>query len=477
MRKRHCCVYSIASFILLLLAILPVSAEPLRVGHLQAELIADVASIEPGRPFRAGLRLVMDDNWHVYWRNPGDAGLAPKLKWDLPIGFAAGEILWPAPERFEAPPLTSYGYHHEIVLPVDITPSAGLRPGDSVTIAADAQWLVCREECVPGQAALALRLPVSAQARPATGEIADLFNEAIFTLPIAIGDWGVSASIHGSELQLHLRPPDWLTGRIDAVTFFPYAQQVIANSEPQGLSASADGYVLRVPLSAQRQGDPAEVAGVLFSPSGWRGAGSEPAMEFSSAVEAGAPTVAAPASVDGITSVWAALLFAFLGGMILNLMPCVLPVLSLKILGFVRQAEEGHHSAVRHGLVFTAGVLVSFWLLAAALLLLQAGGAQLGWGFQLQSPAFIVVLAAFMFLFGLNLLGVFEVGNFLTGLGGGTAVKGGLTGSFVAGVTATVVATPCTAPFMGSALGFSLSQPAWVAMTIFTVIGLGMAAP
>ena len=453
----------------------PGFSEPVRVGHVEAELVAEVAGIKPATPFTVGLRLDMDEHWHVYWRNPGDAGLPPRLTWELPEGWQAGEIQWPYPERFEAPPLISFGYHGEILLPVTITPPPDLEPGTEVTLMARAFWLVCREECIPGEADLSLTLPVSEAATTYDERWADRFAAVRQKLPVVLQDWEVAADIGADSLALRLRPPQWWQDSLGSVLFLPYDQKLIDNGSDQSLGRQESGaYELVVKRSRYSTTVPERVAGILIAEPGWRGPDSERAVEINVALKERSGEAAAS---TGGGSLPQALLFAFLGGMILNLMPCVLPVLSLKVLSFVKHAGESRSTALGHGLVFTVGVLVSFWLLAAVLLILRAGGEQLGWGFQLQSPGFLVVLASFMFLFGLNLLGVFEMGGSLTAAGGRAAGRGGWGGSFLTGVTATIVATPCTAPFMGSALGFSLSQPAGTALLIFTALGLGMAAP
>ena len=281
----------------------------------------------------------------------------------------------------------------------------------------------------------------------------DLFAETRAKLPIRLPDWGVNVNIAGDSLVFKIVPPKWYNGDPGEIRFFPYDDFVINNGSPQVFQKVPDGYILKAAISPERGEPLQEVNGILVSENGWRGDGSEKALEIE--LKPGETSQAA-AGKSELTSLWWALLFAFVGGMILNLMPCVLPVLSLKILGFVQQAGEERSKLLTHGLVFTVGVLVSFWVLAGILLLLRAGGEQLGWGFQLQSPGFIVVLSIFMFLFGLNLFGVFEVGTSLTGVGQGAAARGDLLGSFISGVTATVVATPCTAPFMALGLGMAL---------------------
>jgi thiol:disulfide interchange protein DsbD len=444
-----------------------------RTEHVEATLISEVSAVAPGEPFWVGLKLHMQPHWHVYWRNAGDAGLPTAISWDLPESFTAGEIQWPYPKIFKFDIFVNYGYGDDVLLPVQITPPTTLKPGEEITLKAKADWLVCEDICVPENVDLTLTLPVAQQA-VANEAVLDLFAETRAKLPIRLPDWGVSVNIVSDSLVFKIVPPKWYNGDPGEIRFFPYDDFVINNGSPQVYQKAQDGYVLKAAISPERGEPLQQVNGILVSENGWRGDGSEKALEIS--LKPGETSQSAVGK-SGLTSLWWALLFAFIGGMILNLMPCVLPVLSLKILGFVQQAGEERSKLLTHGLVFTAGVLVSFWVLAGILLLLRAGGEQLGWGFQLQSPGFIVVLSIFMFLFGLNLFGVFEVGTSLTGVGQGAAARGDFVGSFISGVTATVVATPCTAPFMGSALGFALSQPPIASMAIFTALGLGMAIP
>ena len=445
-------------------------------SHVEAALVSEVTSIQPGHPFWVGLHLTLDKEWHVYWRNPGDAGLPTKIEWHLPNGFTAGDIQWPYPGRFDFAPLTNYGYSDEVLFPIEITPPPDLKPGSSVTLNGYASWLVCKGECVPGGAEVSLTLKVDTVTPAYNDHWSKQFSTTRDLLPIKSSDWKIRVSSNDKYLFINLAKPSWYTGFLKDVTFFPYQQKVIEYARPQKLTETEDGYELRIERSHLSESPPVQLAGVLVTDSGWRGDNSEKAMEFDEPVTAGSGTAAASTGT-GALSIWQALLFAFLGGMILNLMPCVLPVLSLKILGFVKQADESKKKALSHGLVFTAGVLVSFWVLVGVLLALRAGGEELGWGFQLQSPEFLIILSGFMFLFGLNMLGVFEIGTSLTAVGGKTASKSGWGGSFLNGITATVVATPCTAPFMGSALGYSLTQPIWIVWLIFTFLALGMAAP
>ncbi|MBD3380968.1 MAG: thiol:disulfide interchange protein [candidate division Zixibacteria bacterium] len=449
----------------------PVKAEAVRVGHVEAELVSEVDEISPGQSIWVGLHLKMDDKWHVYWRNPGDAGLPPKINWDLPDGFEAGSITWPHPERIEVEPVTSFGYYREVLLPVRLTVPESIQIDDTVELKANPEWLVCKQVCIPGEAELSLRLPVSQDHPSYNTAWSDKFNQVRNNLPLKEHGWKISVSGDETGFSVELVKPQWFEADIGQINFFPYKQGVVDISSIQEMTTNDSGYVLLIDRNPNLKQIPDSLSGVLVSSSGWRGPDSEQAIEFVLPVTSDRPEAEALASIN----IWQALLFAFIGGMILNLMPCVLPVLSIKILGFVNQAGEERGKIFAHGLIFTAGVLLSFIALAVVLILLRAGGQELGWGFQLQSPGFLAGLSIFMFLFALNLLGVFEIGTSLTRLDAGQS--SGWSGSFLNGVTATVVATPCTAPFMGSALGFSLSQPAWVSLSIFLFLGLGMAFP
>jgi len=471
--------YTLKATAFLFLAILFVSqignTEPVKVGHVTADLISEVESIQPGHPFWVGLHLKMDEHWHVYWRNPGDAGTPPSIDWTLPDGFTAGEIQWPYPETIMLGPLANYGYNDEVVFPIKITPPKNI-DSHEINLSAKADWLVCREACIPGQAELTFNLPVSDSPPRFNMQSAELINAAREKLPIKSPGWYVSAEWNQKNIILTVKSPDNFDPTIENVYFYPFKRGVIAHVDNQLVDISEGILSITIPRDPNVGLKPDTLKGILFTESGWRGEGSEKAVLIS-AVEANRADGMAAASASGVSSFWIAILFAFFGGIILNLMPCVLPVLSLKIMGFVQQSKESRKKSLAHGLIFTSGVLISFWILAGVLLALQAGGESLGWGFQLQSPGFLIILSGFLFLFGLNMLGVFEIGTSMTGMASGGSAKNGWFGSFLKGVTATIVATPCTAPFMGSALGYSLAQPPIIALMIFTALGLGMAFP
>jgi len=438
-------------------------------AHVRPTLISEARSIAPGQPFWVAVRLKMDDQWHTYWKNPGDSGAPTRITWKLPAGFTAGAIQWPLPQRIELPPLVSFGYEGDISLLVQITPPTGLKPGDKIELAALVEWLECKEICIPGEGTVSAAVTAAAQPEndPALGEF---FSKARAQLPIEAGEWTFTASEGDAFIRLTATKPAWLKETIAAASFFPDENGIFTYT---AAAWRADGETYSVDLmkSDLSTATITRVSGVLVSRDGWRGAGSERAIRVDASVsgQAGAP---AQRSTNGLLT---ALAFSFLGGLILNLMPCVLPVLSIKVLSLIGSSSASSTERYRNAGAYVAGVMVAFWTLAGALLAFRAGGEQLGWGFQLQSPPVIAALASLFFLISLNLFGVFEVGVSLTRYGGGKGEGPGA--SFSSGLLATIVATPCTAPFMGSALGFALTQPAWAAIAIFTSLGLGMATP
>ena len=464
------------AFLLLLLVATPLSAastEALRAGPVVAQLLALEQSVQPGRPFPVALRLSMDAGWHTYWRNPGDAGLPTTIEWDLPPGFSAGPMQWPVPRSLREQDFTTYGLEGEAVLLVEISPPKDLAPGTNAVLRARVRWLACRVECIPGSAAFALEIPVRTGMPLEDRASQGLFDAARARLPVSDPAVSIAASIEGGSVVLRVSGPGISAGA--AFTFFPGAPGLIDHSAAQPASMSGQGVSLRLGLAATGAVLPLRLQGVLVTlDAGEKRALAVDALLQGPGVSAG-PGAALPAG-PGI-GVLLAILLAFLGGLLLNLMPCVLPVLSLKIMSLVRHAQSDRRSTVAHGLVFSAGVLASFWLIAGLLIALRAGGQLLGWGFQFQSPGLVAAVALLFFLVGLNLFSVFEIGTGTAAAGARLQSRGGWAGSFFSGFLATAVATPCTAPFMGSALGYALSQPPLVSFAVFTSLALGMALP
>jgi thiol:disulfide interchange protein DsbD len=459
-----------AALLPLLLAARFAAAEPRQFPHVQAELVSETSSLQPGAPLWVAVRLNMDPDWHVYWKNPGDSGLPTTVAWKLPDGYFIGPLLWPAPKRFISSGIMTYGYDGETLLLARITPPALLATGSRVVFHAEVIWLVCRVECVPGKADLSLTLPVSASPPAPNPREANAFFQARAKLPRDISA-AFSAAPGVREITLTVEGLP-LSARADAY-FFPESEDLIAFAAPQTVERKENGFRLRLLRADAGSPLPDALRGVLVVSSN----GIENAQTVDVPLAAAQAPVVTTVPSPTAPSLLIAALFAFIGGLILNLMPCVLPVLSLKVMGFVREAQSSRGRAVRHGLFFTAGVLISFWALLGALLAFRAGGNLIGWGFQFQDPGMVVAMAILLFILGLNLFGVFEVGTRAASVG--TRLRGGkgFVGSFFTGFLATVVATPCTAPFMGGALGYALTHSALSAFTVFTALGLGMAAP
>lgn len=485
------------------LAATPLAAAPVKTAHVTAELVAEHAAARPGQPLQIGLRLQHIPHWHTYWRNPGDSGLPTTLKWTLPEGSVASDIDWPAPQRLPTGPLINYGYEGELLLPLTYTPPAGARPGETLTLKARADWLVCADVCIPEHADLELRLPVAVEgAIDAPGPVRALFERHAAERPVALEGWTAGLQHAGRELLLELVAP---TGAAvppvpPAVHFFPYAEQTIEPAKHE-LFRTPRGYAVRLALLDGVQ-PPAQLAGLVVAQGGAEAAtvwgGTRRAVELTAPVRAVAalalpdgavpiPMALATATASGTASpvsfgggadvgLWTALALAFFGGALLNLMPCVFPVLSIKLLGLAQHG--GDRAGLRaHALAYGAGVVLSFLALAAALLALRAAGSSIGWGFQLQEPGVVFVLALLFFALGLNLMGAFEFGNLMPQRLAGWRAERPAADAFASGVLAVVAASPCTAPFMGAALGYAITQSPAVALGVFAALGLGMALP
>jgi thiol:disulfide interchange protein len=451
-------------------------------AHTQVDLISPSKNVQPGEALWVGWRLKMDDHWHVYWKNPGDSGLAPTIRWSLPENFAAGPIQWPYPHLISIPPLTSYGYEKEVIL-FSLIQVPREFVADNIQIKARADWLACKIECIPGRAELELVLPVAKQSSGKDSLVEKVFRDMQKKWPIKSQQIKVQAYEQGGKILLDIGPSS-IIKEGSQLYFYPERADVIDHAAEQVLTAGEDVRVLAIKKSSLQTKPLTSISGILVNQNGWENK-SEPQALLVDANISGAvpPAVEMAVSGEGATfgeggtmTLIVACVFALLGGLILNLMPCVLPVLSLKIIHIVEHAQDRKKSFM-NGLVFAAGIIVSFWLLALLLMILRSLGSSIGWGFQFQSPAFVAVIAVVLFVFALNLFGVFEVGSSLTTLGNASVGKSGYAGSFLNGVLATIVATPCTAPFMGTALSFALSRSALDSFLVFTFLGLGLALP
>ena len=447
--------------------------------QVRAELVAHAPEgITPGKPVWLGLQIEHQPHWHTYWKNPGDSGLPTTLAWQLPVGVTAGEIAWPTPKKLPVGPLMNYGYEGRLLLPVPVSVGQAFA-GNTLDIKLTAQWLVCKDVCIPQQGEFALSLPVQAS----TAMHSAAFDAARAALPQPAAGATASAELIDAAKTLRVTVrglPAALQGR--ELAFFAETPGVVDPSARHTARWEGGIWQAQVPISAQRFESPAQMQAVLLAPGAVAGtqigfaiAGAWPALVApTAAIESGAALPAAPATPP--MGLALALVFAVIGGILLNLMPCVFPILSLKLLGFAGHAHS-RRALLAGGLAYSAGVVLSFVALAALLLLLRAGGEQIGWGFQLQSPLFIAALAVLFTVIALNLAGLFEFGTLLPSGMASMRLRHPLADSALTGVLAVAVASPCTAPFMGAALGLAFTLPPLQALSLFGALGIGMALP
>jgi thiol:disulfide interchange protein len=434
--------------------------------HLTVQLAVPPAQIYPGQSFTAGLYFKLDPGWHVYWVNAGDAGEPPAIKWALPAGITAGSFQFPAPRRLPLGPLMDYGYENEVLFSIPIQVASSFKPsGSTVSLGGKVSWQVCREICIIGKAELSVSRKAISRAPSVEADQSDdaaLVQRFQHTLPQplpASGDAKFESTPKGFTLAVN-------TGqRESSAQFFPFDPNIIFNPAPQPVTPTSSGFQLGLTKDENLAAAPKELHGLVVLADG---------RAYEIHATPGSLPTSAGAGDHGLAGIVA---FAFLGGIILNLMPCVFPVLFIKGLALVQSSSEERHKLRRHGLVYTLGILVSFWAVVAALLILRGAGHELGWGFQFQSPGFLAVITLLLFFLGLSLAGQFEIGLTLTSTGSGLAQKSGYAGSFFTGILAVIVATPCTAPFMGAAIGYALANSPIVTFAVFTALALGLAAP
>ena len=474
-----------------LLAGLPARAETrVKTPNVEAELIAEHGSVQPGGSLWVALRLKIRPGWHTYWRNPGDAGEPPRITWTLPAGYAAGPIVWMAPRHHRYGPLMNYGYKGEVMYLTRISAPKDAKPGTVVTLKSHALWLVCEDICVPEEGKFALPVFVAKGAPPPNVEHKAAFARARQEVPRK-SPWAASVHRNGKTLVLRLKGAALRKDKVEQVWFYPFKPGVIRHVKPQTPSFGKDTFSLWMTAKKIARGKPLE--GVLVVT---EKLDSGPVRQaFVIRARPGDPAVAAGGGPDGSggagvaeggtagsggdggLTLLMALVFALVGGLILNLMPCVLPVLSMKALALAQHARADGPEQRRHGWAYTLGVLATFAAVTAVLLGMRAAGEEVGWGYQLQSPLVVLVLAWVMFVIGLWLAGLFEIGGSLAGVGQGLTERGGYTGSFFTGMLAVVAAAPCTVPFMGAAMGFAFLQSWPVTVAVMLALGLGLALP
>jgi thiol:disulfide interchange protein/DsbC/DsbD-like thiol-disulfide interchange protein len=511
-RFRRLSVPAFAGMTALLVAAMGFAAA-IKTPHAEVELLAEKTALVAGQSTRVGLSIKHAPHWHTYWKNPGDSGYPTKVTWELPPGFSVSEFDWPVPQRLRTGPIVNFGYEGEVLLPATVKVPANAAAGSSITIKGKAEWLVCKDVCIPEDGEVSVSLPIASSANASNAKAR--FDATDAAIPKLLEGWSGKAFVNGRDLQIDLTPAAG-TPSLTRFDVFPEVEQITepAVQKTYRHAGNANGYT-----AALRLVDGAKVPEkfklVVSSPNelgaskkfGYlsintingvsaQNTGAMILLADASAELKAAEAAAAPASSGApndlnpeAMSLIAAMALAFVGGMILNLMPCVFPVLSLKILSFAQhsggQTSHGAHKnsverrgAMRaHGVFYAIGVIVSFLALAGALLALKSAGSAVGWGFQLQNPGVVWVLAVVFFLIGLNLMGAFEVGTLApSSLLNFTAKNPGID-AFFSGVLAVIAASPCTAPFMGAALGFALTQSTVAALAVFAALGLGMATP
>jgi len=478
----HLLILTLAAAAMPIPAQAALGASVVTTGEVRAELVVQAPEgVTPGKPLWMGLVIDHQPEWHTYWKNPGDSGLPTTLAWQLPAGVTAGEIAWPTPKKLPVGPLMNYGYDGKLLLPVPLNVSPSFA-GQALDVRLSAQWLVCKDVCIPQQGEFALTIPAQASTAPH----AALFAAAQAAAPQPAPGAQARAELVDGAKTLRVTvaglPPS-LHGR--ELAFFAETAGVVEHAARVNARWEGGVWQAQVPISSQRFESPSQMQAVLVAP------GAKAGVEVGFAIAGTWPALVAPTAAASTESALAAapaqpstpplgfglaLAFALIGGALLNLMPCVFPILSLKLLGFAGHAHS-RRALLAGGLAYSAGVVLSFVGLAALLLLLRAGGEQIGWGFQLQSPLFIAALAVLFTLIALNLAGLYEFGTLLPSGLASMRLRHPLADSALTGVLAVAVASPCTAPFMGAALGLAFTLPPGQALSLFAALGMGMALP
>ena len=472
-------------------------AAPIKTEHAEVELIAEKTALVVGEKNTIGLSIKHVPHWHTYWKNPGDSGYPTKITWDVPAGYGIGDIEWPTPKRLATGPIVNFGYEGDVLLPITVSVPTSAKVGDSVTLKGRAEWLVCKDVCIPEEGPISLTLPVAAVAATAVkaSDASPRFAAARAATPGDASAW--RATLHAPthplrEVWLVLTAPANAV-KLTALDVFPVPEQVSDPSVQQVYPTEA-GYAVKLKLvDGVKLSDQMPIvlaASPVLTAKGERSgvtlatvtssAYSLPSSAVALAGNGSAATMGGAVAASNDVTFWSALLLAFVGGMVLNLMPCVFPVLSLKILSFAQhsgKAAESRNAMRQHGIYYAIGVVLSFLALAGVMLSLKSAGSAVGWGFQLQNPGVVWILAVIFFLIGLNLMGAFEVGQLAPSSLLSMQAKHPGVDAFFSGVLAVIAASPCTAPFMGAALGFALTQSAAAALAVFAALGIGMALP
>ena len=444
---------------------------PVDTGKVTASLVSSHDSVAPGQEFYIALRTELDDKWHTYWRNPGDSGEPVQIEWQLSDGVTAGDINWPIPYAIPTGPIINYGFEGTPLFPIKFTLSEEAAPGSVITVRANFYYLVCKDVCIPEDGSVSLPIAVGEPAEDTRWKTE--IDAALAAVPKR-GD--IKGGVVKSGDKLEMTFTNLPEADVSQAYFFPYAQGILGHSEPQVVTRGKDGLRLTTTPDYLWDNDRPETAeGILTYAVNGKTVGTEVSLAIGQSLDIGAAE-ASKAAIGGLT-LWTAIIGALIGGLILNLMPCVFPVISIKALSIAKSAHGERAKIKREAWLYTAGVIATFLLLTIILLALKAGGNEIGWGFQLQSPKVVAVLAVLLFVIGLNLLGAFEFGSGLQNTGAELTQKSGAASSFFTGALAVIVATPCTAPMMAGAVGYALAAPAIVTLAVFMALAIGFALP
>ncbi|MEE9272124.1 MAG: thioredoxin family protein [Robiginitomaculum sp.] len=450
--------------------------------HATAQLVTTHHSAAPGDTIYVGLWLELEKHWHTYWRNAGGPGVPAEMNWDIPSSIIIGDMVWPIPQIVRTGPIVNYAFEDSLLLPMPVQISKDAKIGDVITIKAEAAYLVCYEVCLPESAQLSVPLLIGAPDidRRWSYKIGKVIKEA----PKEDEAYAATGRLENEKFIIDFTGVALSDAQVREAYFFPYEQGLIEADDPQITTLGSKGLRLSMaPGFGLEGGFKKETTGLLAFESKqdekWRKRGVIVTIAPNQSLDIGTLASAhnSGAKTGGTFGLWAALVGALIGGVILNFMPCVFPVLSLKALGFARIAHDERGTIRRHGLLYALGAILSFLLLAGLLIALKASGAGLGWGFQLQNPIVVGGLALLFFIIALNLFGYFETGGRWQNTGAALARTDGNKGAFFTGVLAVIVATPCTAPFMAGALGFAFSQTAIITLLVFLALGIGFALP
>lgn len=460
--------------VLIWFAALPALASqslPVDTGKVTASLVSSHDSVAPGQEFYIALRTELDDKWHTYWRNPGDSGEPVQIDWELPETVTAGDINWPLPYAIPTGPIVNYGFEGTPLFPVKFTVSADAQPGSVITVVSNFYYLVCKDVCIPEQGSVSLPLAIG-------DSVEDILWKGEIDVALAASPkrGTIQGTINKSGETLEMSFINLPEADFSKAYFYPYEQGVLGHSNPQVITQGQEGLRLTTtPDYIWDDNPPNSFEGILTYSIDGVVTGSNVALTVGKSYDIGVAAIP-KASVGGVT-LWTAIIGALIGGLILNLMPCVFPVISIKALSIAKCAHGERAKIKREAWLYTAGVIATFMLLVLFILGLKAGGTEIGWGFQLQSPKVVAALAVLLFVIGLNLLGAFEFGSGLQNTGAELTQKSGAAGSFFTGALAVIVATPCTAPMMAGAVGYALAAPALVTLAVFMALAIGFALP